>query len=31
MIGEANEKREVDEEVTLEPDPKLVVLQCTWI
>ena len=30
MIGEANEKREVDEEVTLEPDPKLVELQCTW-
>ena len=26
MIGEANEKREIDEETALEPDPRLVEL-----
>jgi len=24
MIGEASEKREIDEEMALEPDPRLV-------
>jgi len=27
MIGEANEKRDIDEEEALEPDPRLVRLQ----